>query len=181
LQPVVEKRDRIRGSYISQKDTETPVIPVETTPNYTSTVVSATETVVSVAEMPQRKVKETKVKEIKENTQVPACVPFSFLDVFWNRYPKQKNQLQTEDIFFRLTNEEKNEMLAKLPQWMKYWSTIEVRYVPAPDKFLGEKQWRDEIPKVYQSKTIPAVVSQKQPEVVSRGKEDHPAIWQYFM
>lgn len=182
LQPVVEKRDRLRGSYTSVKTAETPIIDVSDIQNPLSTVVSATETLVSATEMPQRKVKETKVNEKKEQTQVPACVPFSFLDVFWNQYPKQTNQLQAEDAFYSLTNEEKSAMIAKLPQWLTYWQTIEVRFVPSPDKFLSGKKWRDDIPKVYQKKSTPLPVP-RAPEIPesSNGKEDIEKIWQYFL
>lgn len=146
------------------------------------TGVCDTQTIVCDTQMPQRKGKETKVKEIKEQTQVPACVPFSFLDVFWNQYPKQTNQLQAEDAFYTLTNEEKSAMIAKLPSFLEYWKNIEVRFVPAPDKFLSLKKWRDEIPKVYQKKSTPLPVP-RAPEIPesSNGKEEYPKIWQYFL
>jgi hypothetical protein len=97
--------------------------------------------------MPQSKVKETKEKEskLKETIQVPVRV-FSFLKDFFETYPKQKNQLESENAFYSLTDEEKSAMIAKLPQWLEYWKTIEVRFVPAPDKFLSGKKWRDAVP-----------------------------------
>ena len=179
---MTEKRDNIRAFRNPPKKSETGVMDEIMSHKLTETGVCDTQTIVCDTQMPQRKGKETKVNEKKEQTQVPACVPFSFLDVFWNQYPKQTNQLQAEDVFYTLTNEEKSAMIAKLPQWLTYWQTIEVRFVPSPDKFLSGKKWRDEIPKVYQKKSTP-LPAPRAPEipVTSNGKEEYASIWQYFL
>lgn len=92
--------------------------------------------------------KERKGKEIKEKeteTQVPVRV-FSFLSDFWEPYPKKTNQLLSEDLFAQLTPTESQELSVALPQFLAYWQGIDVKFVPAPDKFLTNKKWRDQLP-----------------------------------
>jgi hypothetical protein len=135
--------------------------------------------------MPQSKVKETKVKEIKENTetQVPAC-DFSF---FWEKYPKQAKKTDAQDEFSRLTDKEISELQEvfnrkTFPNWLEFWSTIEVRYVPSFCDFLSKKRWTERVPEY---KKPPVKSPEKLPETLkneelAKRKRDESA-WEKFM
>jgi len=189
LQPVTEKRDQIRIYRESQKITKNDVWESKNDDKQLENWVCATQTIVCTTQMPQSKEKEIKEKEIKEkeikekeikeNKQVPACV-FSFND-FFETYPKKTNQLLAEDLFAKLSNSEISEIMVRLPQFIDYWGTIEVRFVPAPDKFLSLKKWRDTIPPYKKMDPNHPVAKRKDTQEPQKPKEDNSKIWEYFL
>lgn len=152
LQPVVEKRDKIREFRNPQKRSETEVIDDIMSQKPPESGVCATQTIVCTPQMPQSKVKEKKVKETKENTDTADSDESEddvfFEKEFWELYPNKKNKKDAKRKFFSLNKKDRADAIAGLVRYAKYWidEKTEIRYIVAPDSWINKRKWEDELP-----------------------------------
>lgn len=83
------------------------------------------------------KVKESKVKESKEDNNIIA------FENFWDLYDKNEDKIQCETLWMQLENSERIECITKLPEYVK--STPDKQFRKSPKQFIKNKSWRNEI------------------------------------
>jgi hypothetical protein len=83
------------------------------------------------------KEKNIKEKDIKQDNIV------SF-ENFWNLYDKDEDRMQCKVKWMQLSNEERNECISKLPEYIK--STPNKQFRKNPVNYLKNKSWNNEIP-----------------------------------
>tara|TARA_R110001632_G_scaffold124260_1_gene237017 strand:- start:1527 stop:2168 length:642 start_codon:yes stop_codon:yes gene_type:complete len=83
-----------------------------------------------------------KVKDIKTNIE---------FDLFWNLYDKKVSKTKSENKWDKLTDKEREDIIAYLPSYIK--STPDVKFRKNPETFFNNKSWLDELPKGSEVKT----------------------------
>ena len=68
-------------------------------------------------------------------------------DKFWNVYPRKVGKRAALKVWEKLSNEEKIDVLAALPNHIQYWKlkNTETEYIPHPSTWLNQGRWEDEL------------------------------------
>lgn len=70
----------------------------------------------------------------------------SRFDKIYNLHPKKSDKNKARLHYSSLSKEEREEALRSLPECLKLWSTMELRYVPNVAKWLEQKQFKGLVP-----------------------------------
>ena len=115
-----------------------------------------------------RKVKESKVKESKEN--IKKQIEF---EIFWNLYDKKKDRIKCERMWRNLTDAERSLCIARLPDYIN--STPDKQFRKDPATYLNNKSWENEIIKAGNK----VLVTLTYDEILTASKDD-PNIWNKY-
>jgi uncharacterized protein YcfL len=66
-------------------------------------------------------------------------------DLFWDLYDKKISKVKCENKWSKLTDKERDDIIAYLPSYIK--STPDVKFRKNPETFFNNKSWLDELPK----------------------------------
>ena len=110
-----------------------------------------------------RKLSKSTPKLSKQPTKAPlnpqSIVEYSIedkiinieFDLFWNLYDKKVSKNKCETKWNKLTDKEREDIIAYLPSYIK--STPDVKFRKNPETFFNNKSWNDELQKGSEAKT----------------------------
>lgn len=81
-------------------------------------------------------IKESKGKESKQTKEINV-----HFDVFWDAYDKKQGRLESEKIWQKMTDEERDFAISDIPEYKKTFSSKQYQKLPA--SYLHQKTWLD--------------------------------------